>query len=67
MSGGIFNNAVTIGSDKNLTQTDTGWDDEARTLVGIYLNVASARMSYNFDELGIDFADNARYANTASR
>ncbi len=51
-------NSLTIGSDGNLHQNDTGWDDLRFPFFGRRMDVTSGRLDYNYTELGIDFADN---------
>ena len=58
------NNAITIGADGNPVQNDTGWDDNRFPFIGRNIDVASGRISHDYAELGINFADNSRYATT---
>ena len=42
----------------------TEWDDLRFPMMGQNLDTATGRISYNYTELGVDFADNARFAVT---
>lgn len=44
--------------------TATMWEDVRFPFVGRNLDTTSGRIDYNFTELGVDFAANARYAET---
>ena len=39
----------------------TTWDEIAQSVIGRNLDTASGRIDYNYDELTIDYASNARY------
>ena len=43
---------------------DVKWDDMRFPVVGRNLDTTSGRIDYNYTELGVDFADNARFAET---
>jgi len=58
------NNAISIGADGSLVQNDSGWDDLRFPFIGRNIDVASGRIGYDYAELGINFADNSRYAAT---
>ena len=58
------NNAISIGDDGNLVLNDTAWDDLRFPFIGRNIDVASGRIGYDYAELGINFADNSRYAAT---
>lgn len=58
------NNAITIGADGNLVQNNTGWEDVKFSFIGERIDISSGRIDYNYTELGIDYADNSRYAVT---
>lgn len=45
-------------------QAKVVWDDLRFPFMGQKLDTSSGRIDYNFAELGVDFADNARYAVT---
>lgn len=61
-----------IGSGVNATKFEldgtmvsegeaTTWDEVSNSLIGNRIDVSQGRIDYNFDELTIDFAENARY------
>ncbi len=56
--------ALKVGPDGNLVQNNPGWDDIRFPFIGRNIDVASGRISHDYTELGINFADNSRYAAT---
>ena len=62
-SSGVFPRVITTG-DNAIRYDDTVWDDEKFPFIGQRIDTTSGRLGYDYTELGIFFADNARYAAT---
>lgn len=61
-AGGLITGDVSI--DGNLTLIDTQWNDLRFPFMGRNIDTTSGRIDYNYDELGVDFATNSRFATT---
>lgn len=60
IAGGNFFD-VAVNGDITNNGTSTRWDDQRYPAIGQRLDTSSGRVDYNFQELTVDFADNARY------